>query len=53
MRHWVELAYEGITSPDVIPTNTPSTPEYAEMLESRLNCLADSVIPELEQWRHK
>ncbi|HEY6412354.1 MAG TPA: hypothetical protein VIX42_01620 [Edaphobacter sp.] len=53
MRRWIEFAYEGITSPDVIPTNTPSTAEYAEMLESRLNCLADSIIPELEQWGHK
>lgn len=39
MREWVELAYEGQTSPEVIPVNVPSTPEYAEMLEGRLNML--------------
>jgi hypothetical protein len=39
MREWVSLAYEGKSSSEVIPVNVPPTPEYAEMLEGRLNTL--------------
>jgi hypothetical protein len=39
MREWVELAYQGRGARDVIPVNVPPTPEYAAMLESRLDVL--------------
>jgi hypothetical protein len=38
-RRWVELAFGGETSPDVMPVDTPANPHYAEMLERRLNIL--------------
>jgi len=41
MREWVELAYQGEGSRAVIPVNAPPTPEYARMLESRLDVLDD------------
>jgi hypothetical protein len=45
MRKWVALAKEGKSSPDVIPVNVPSTREWADSLEGRLNLLEEKIIP--------
>ena len=45
MRKWVALAKQGQTSNDVIPTNLPATPEWAERLEVRLDALEQKIIP--------
>jgi hypothetical protein len=45
MNKWVELAKLGKTSEQVIPVNTPATPEYAAKLETRLHLLDILVIP--------
>jgi hypothetical protein len=47
MRKWVELAKQGRTSEEVIPVNVPPTPEWAEILGSRLDTLEKEIIP---QW---
>jgi hypothetical protein len=46
MREWVALAYDGKESSDVIPTGVPPTPEYAAMLEGRLNTLEAWITTE-------
>lgn len=43
-RRWVELAFEGMTWPDVMPVDVPANPYHAEMLERRLNLL-EKLIP--------
>jgi hypothetical protein len=45
MREWVALAKEGKASENVIPVNVPATPEWAEVLEGRLNTLEKEIIP--------
>ncbi|MFP5237479.1 MAG: hypothetical protein ACLGSD_16400 [Acidobacteriota bacterium] len=45
MRKWVALAKDGKSSRDVIPVNVPATPQWAGILESRLNALEQKMIP--------
>jgi hypothetical protein len=45
MRKWVALAKEGKTSEEVIPVNTPATPEWAQALEGRLDFIEQKLIP--------
>lgn len=45
MRKWVALAKDGRTSRDVIPVNVPATPEWAQILELRLDALEQRIIP--------
>jgi hypothetical protein len=45
MRKWVQLAKQGQSSTDVIRVNTPATPEFADLLEGRLNALEQRIIP--------
>ena len=45
MRKWIQLAKQGKSSSDVIPVNVPATPEWADLLESRLNALEQRIIP--------
>lgn len=45
MRKWVALAKDGRSSDDVIPVNVPATPEWAKVLESRLDTLEQKIIP--------
>ena len=47
MRKWVAAAKRGYTSEDIIPVNVPPTPEEAERLEKRLDCLQFELLP---QW---
>jgi hypothetical protein len=49
MSKWVELAKRGKSSKKVIPVNAPSTPEYAEMLESRLKVFREIVLPAFKE----
>ena len=44
MRKWVAAARNGTSTADVIPVNVAPTPEYAEMLESRLNFIERELI---------
>jgi len=46
MRRWVDLAYRGQTSADVIPVNVPATPEWANNLSERLKMLESVVLPQ-------
>lgn len=48
MREWVDLARDGVSSRKVIPVNAPSTPEYAMMLEDRLDTITNTILPWLE-----
>ena len=48
IRRWVSLAHESKTSSDVIPTNVPAAPEFAEKLDIRVNLLEEVIIPLLE-----
>jgi hypothetical protein len=45
MSKWVKLAKRGRTSKQVIPVNAPATPEYADMLDGRLNILEEVAVP--------
>ncbi len=45
MSEWVKLAKEGRSSADLIPVNAPASPESAEMLESRLKVLSETIVP--------
>jgi hypothetical protein len=45
MRKWVDLAKQGCSSPEVIPVNVPSTPEWAANLEGRLGTLEQHLLP--------
>ena len=47
MSEWVKLAKKGRSSEDVVPVNAPATPESAEMLESRLKVLRETIVPAL------
>jgi hypothetical protein len=43
-RRWVELAYVGETSSDVMPVEVPANAYHAEILERRLNILERILI---------
>ena len=45
MRRWVGAAKERRTAEDIIPVNVPATPEWAEKLEKRLDCLQFDLLP--------
>jgi hypothetical protein len=45
MHAWVRAVRDGAPRDDLIPVNAPATPEYADMLESRLRFLRAEVIP--------
>ena len=45
MSDWVSLAKEGRSSENAIPVNAPATAEFAEMLESRLKVLRETIVP--------
>lgn len=45
MRKWVKLAKDGKASTSVTPVNAPATPEWANVIESRLNTLEEKIIP--------
>jgi hypothetical protein len=47
MSKWVEHARRGQESADVIPVNVPATPEWAENLNSRLETLRTTILPEI------
>ena len=49
MREWVDLARIGQVSEEVIPVNIAAIPANAEMLEVRLNALAQNILPWLQQ----
>ena len=54
MFRWVELAKQGRSSKKVIPVNAPANPEFAQMLESRLEVLRNTIVPafrEMERLR--
>ncbi len=44
MQRWVDAAKAGAPVDDLIPVNTPPTPEYAAMLESRLRTLSETLL---------
>lgn len=44
MQRWVDAAKAGAPVDDLIPVNTPPTPEYAAMLESRLRTLRETLL---------
>jgi hypothetical protein len=45
MRKWIALAKKGETSRNVIPVNVPATPEWAKVLEGRLDTLQHEILP--------
>ena len=45
MTKWIDLARQGRTSPDLPPVNVPSTPEWAEELDGRLQILRRVIKP--------
>jgi hypothetical protein len=47
MSKWVEHARRGQESAEVIPVNVPSTPEWAENLNRRLETLRTTILPEI------
>ena len=47
MRRWVDAAKAGDSLQDIIPVNVPATPEWAAVLERRLDALEHEVLP---QW---
>jgi hypothetical protein len=48
MQDWIDLARDGITSPEVIPLDVSATPENAELLQRRMDSLRNTVVPCLE-----
>lgn len=44
MEEWVEAAEKGRSVADLIPVNVPATPEYAEMLRTRLAFLDREIL---------
>jgi hypothetical protein len=48
-RRWVELAYTGETSSDVMPVEVPADAYHAEILERRLNILERTLISTKEE----
>jgi len=44
MSVWVEAARSGSSLDDVIPVNVPPTPEYADMLASRLDFIRTRFV---------
>ncbi len=44
MRRWITAVRKGRSLDDVIPVNAPPTPQYADMLESRVNFLRDEIL---------
>jgi len=49
MQRWIKAVREGSSLDDVIPVNAPATPEYANMLESRLEFLDSEVLSGLSE----
>jgi hypothetical protein len=47
MSAWVNAVRSGSPTDDLIPVNVPGTPEYADMLEARLELLRNEVLPHL------
>lgn len=47
MDSWVRAVRDGRPVDDLIPVNAPPTPEYADMLASRLRVLRETVLGEL------
>jgi len=46
MLKWVKLAERGKSSSKVIPVHLPATPENAKLLETRLKCLRELILPQ-------
>jgi hypothetical protein len=46
MRRWVQAARSGEPVDDLIPVNTPPTPDFADMLERRLDSLERAIESE-------
>lgn len=44
MSQWVDAVRSGASVEDLIPVNTPATPEYAQMLASRLEFVRDRIV---------
>ena len=44
MERWVAAARSGQSVADLIPVNAPATPEYVDMLESRLRFLDTEIL---------
>ena len=44
MRRWVDSVRSGASLDDVMPVNVPPTPEYADMLASRLDFLQSELV---------
>lgn len=49
MRRWVEAVNSGNSTKELIPVNAPATPQYAQMLKSRLDTLEEEFIPLFEE----
>jgi hypothetical protein len=49
MRRWVEAVKAGKPLTDVIPVNALPTVEYAEILESRLEYLANEILSDYDE----
>lgn len=47
MDSWVRAVREGRPVDDLVPVNAPPTPQYAEMLASRLHILRKTVLGEI------
>lgn len=45
MEAWVEAAHEGASVDELIPVNTPPTPEYAGQLGGRLEYIRSKILP--------
>ena len=44
MKDWVDAIRRGVSVSELIPVNAPATPEYADMLESRLQFLRTKIL---------
>lgn len=45
MQKWIDLAKQGCASKDVIPVDVPTTSEWVDTLQSRLDALEQQIIP--------
>jgi hypothetical protein len=48
MQEWVDAVLAGEPTDELIPVNAPASPEFAEMLRSRLQFIRETIIP----WMH-
>jgi hypothetical protein len=48
MQEWVDAVLAGEPTNELIPVNAPASPEFAEMLRSRLQFIRETIIP----WMH-